>query len=74
MGVQLPERTPSIPCPLQLAASNKSIKIQRQLLVPQLENKFISDLLISCVAVCRIIFVSTQALSAKDFKSFTGSV
>lgn len=45
MGVQLPESTPSIPLPLQLAASNKSIKIQRQLLFPQLENKFISILL-----------------------------
>lgn len=45
MGVQLPESTPSIPLPLQLEASNKSIKIQRQLLFPQLEKKFISILL-----------------------------
>lgn len=48
MGVQLPERTPSMPLPLQLAASNKSIRIQRQLLFPQQENKFISILLTSC--------------------------
>ncbi len=72
MGVQLPESTPSIPLPLQLAASNKSIKIQRQLLFPQLENKFISILLKSPRALCKFIFVFARGIFTVKVISFNG--
>lgn len=68
MGVQLPERTPSIPLPLQLEASNKSINIQRQLLFPQLEKKFISILL--CPARRYVeIFLFRASVSPQGLKS-----